>query len=395
MRRTLVAAVILLSLAGLALGAEHALPDATQKAIAERNWPELVKLLRPLAKDPAHEPANYWLGAALYSTNKPKEAWQYLANAVKANPHCRPAAVMLARCVAACSLNDTFRIHNGLPAIKAFPFDAEVNHWIGRAWMNKYFFAQWYGEAGDAIKTRRVDYLKSAATYFRKAARSREDYAENARWHAFVLLRLGRHEEAVEAARRAAALGPVGWETHVVASSALTHLGRHAEAGAAYARAKRACPHLGKRVDFERGRALYTARRYNEACDAFKAAIRADKGYPFARHWLARAAVAAKNYGLAMWAIAESHNLDAQLIDDDYWAGRCAYGLGRYALAEKLIGHACDRARRHGARPGTPWVHYLGRAQWGEGKKAEAYKNLKAKIFEDKVFNIILEDKEK
>ncbi|MFO7898333.1 MAG: tetratricopeptide repeat protein [Planctomycetota bacterium] len=369
-------AILLLFVATSASAAEQKLPAEAREAIDARDWKAAVPILTPLAKDASNEPANYWLGAAHHSLGQHGKAVHHLKRALKANPMCRPAAVMLARSVAELSLNDTYRVSNADPALEACPVDPDVLHWVGRAWMNKYFFAQWYGEAGEALKTRRSDFLRRAEATFRLAAALRPGDPAHQKWLAFALLRLRRYEEAAERAAKASSAGPGGWETYLVTSSAMTRLGRHAEAAQAFARARSARPALGKRVDFERGRALLSAGRFNEACESFCSAIRADKGYPFARHWLARSAVAAKDYGLAMWALKESHELDAKLIDDSYWAGRCAYGLKKFALAEKLFAKACAEPRRMGGRPNPDWIHYLGRARWALGKKKEAYENL-------------------
>ena len=391
MRRAVQVALICGCLLGVvsAAAAQNAkLPPTAEKAIEARDWKQVVKLLKPLAKDAAHEPANYWLGTAHFSLGQMSNAFAPLAAALKVNPRCRPTAVMLARCGAKLALSDTFRVSRIDPAAEAFPVDAEVAHWIGRAWMNRYFFKQWYRRPGDELKKEGAGYLRSAVQEFRRAAMLQKDYAENHRWTAFALMRTGQVAEALEHARKARELGPVGWETHMVTGNCLTRLGRAAEADVAYRGAGAACPALRKQVDFERGKALHQAGRYNEAVGALKDVLYAEKGYPFGRHWLGRSAVAAREYRLALWAVKESRMLDAGLIDDFYWAGRSAYGIEQYALAEKLISEAIGQAKSHGGLPGADWVHYLGRAQWGQGKRAEAFKNLET-AFERRKWNLV------
>ncbi|GAG37242.1 unnamed protein product, partial [marine sediment metagenome] len=218
--------------------------------------------------------------------------------------------------------------------------------------------------------------LLSAIKKFRRAALLKEDYVENHRWLALALLRYGLHEEALANAEAARRLGPVGWEVHLIVASCLTRLGRDAEADEAYRRIRLACPGVHKHIEFERGKALLAAGRYNEACEAFKAVIRADKGYFYARHYLAKAAVGARDYHLAIWALKEDRMLEGYIINDVYLAGRCAYGLGKYELAEKLFGKAVGEAEKGGWKPQPDWLHYLGRAQWGLGKRTEALANL-------------------
>jgi len=374
--RTLLALVLLCGIAAAAEPAGGGLPAEAAKAVEAGNWQQAVELLTPLAKDQANEAANYWLGAAHFYLGQMAQAQAPLQAAVKANPRCRAAAVMLAQCTAALCLSDTRRVSALDPALEAFPFDAEVAHWAGRAWMNRYFFEQWYAKTEEALAQRGRGYLLRAVQEFERAAKLKSDYAENERWLAFALLRVPRADQSAEHARNAVRLAPAGWETYVTMSSALTRLGRHEEAARAFEGAQLASPAMSTRMNFERGRALLIADHFTEAADAFRATIYADKGYPFARHWLACAAVPAKDYGLALWAVKESRMLDAKLIDDAYWTGRCAYGVQNYELAEQLIGKAVAEARGFGARPGSEWLHYLGRTQWALGKRDEALKNL-------------------
>ena len=356
--------------------AEPALPAEAAKAIQAGNWEQVVTLLTPLARDEKNESASYWLGNACFMLGKMPEAQAALTNALKANPRCRPAALMLAQCTAELCTGGRARMTPLEPALAAFPFDAEIAHWAGRAWMNKYFFSQEYKRDGKELEETGREYLDAALSEFERAGLLRPDYADNERWLAFALLRTDRCQEAVEHAKNAIRLEPVGWEVYATLSSALTRMGRDVEAAEAYETAIAACPAMRNQIDFERGRALLAAGHFNEAVQALKGVLEADKGYPFARYWLARAAIAAKDYALAMWAIKESHMLDAELIDDYYLAGRCAYGLKRYDMAEQLFARSISQAEEAGGRPSPDWIHYMGRTQWALGKKADAFKSL-------------------
>ena len=380
---------------------ETIITSQVQRAIGAEDWKQVSALLADAAKDPNNEHANYWTGMASFHQGDHATAAPHLAAALKANPLSREAAVALARCATVLCRTDRvkFSIMDG--AIEAFPADVETLHLAGRARMARYVFSvETARDPGGEQHKDEADYLKTALGFFELSETLRGEYPQNDRWLAFALMRSGQHERAAEAAQRAINAGPAGWELHVTLGTCLTHLGRFGEAELAYRQARQPAPARAQHLDFERGKALYAMGRYNEAVEAFTAVLNADKGYAYGRHWLGRAALGARNYGLAWWAFGESRMLD-ELTEDLYWAGRCAYEIGDYPTAEKLFSQARqqfkeqtqDYEKRKGREypPPPEWLHYLGRAQWGQDKRVDAIGNLKA-AFAASARNLVFAD---
>lgn len=364
--------------AGRVAAAEGGLPAEAVEAIQAGNWPAVVKLL----KDDG-EAANFWRGAAWYAQGQTGKASEYLARAVRADPHSRTTALLLARCAADSGHHPFTRLPKYVAELeKAWPGDADVLHCIGCGWMNNYLFK--LRHSVDMYARDRNVSLGRAVDYFRRADAVGTAMPDNDRWLAFLLYRDGSNEQALAHARRAARRGAVGYEVYLIMAGALTRLGRDAEAELAFAEARRLAPGKAGVVAYERGKALCGEGRYNEAVEAFRKVLAGSWSMPNIRHWIGGAAFGGKDYRLGLWGFIESHKVDGRL-DSVYYAGRCAYALQRYALAEERFQQAVKdylaKAASRGAKDvkgPTEWTHYLGRAQWAQGKYAEAIKNLES-----------------
>ena len=356
------------------------LPDEAVKAIDAEDWPKAIELLAPLAKDEKNALANFHVGAAYYAQGKRNEAVAHLVRAMRADPACRATAMMLARCASGEGADPSTRLPGYVSELQeAWGFDGDVVHCVGCAWMNKFLWKR--SKSIDLLSRGRDAALANAVECFRRAEELGTTMNDNDRWLAFLHYRDDNHAEALKHALRAAKTAQAGYEVYLIIGGSLVGLARPVEAEIAFAEAKRLAPGKAPVIEYERGKALCAAGRYNEALQAFSWVLSKSWDQYNVRHWLGEAAFGAKDYRLALWAFIESNKVDGR-IDDLYYMGRCAYAMERYDLAEKYFQQAidayCAKMKTRGKDVNGPslWVHYLGRAQWGQKKYDEALKNL-------------------
>lgn len=363
--------------------AEHKsdLSEAATSALAEENWEALAAELENIPAEQHTVNSLYYLGLSLLRLDRSIAATRHLKAAFEREPENISVSRLLMR-----SFAGSYQARGVTAVVDAHPLDGEIRHLAGITRMNLGFASQSRQSNEYDVKKAR-EYFEKAKVQFEAALRVDYDTVENRRWLAFVCNRLGFHSEAIEHAGRAIEFGPVGAEAYLLLASSLTQNGRHAEAAAVYAQAREVAPAKTGYLEYERGRALFNVGLYNDAIEAFRAALVADFQMVRVRHWLGRAAFGAGNYSLALWAFAESADIDEQIVDY-YWLGRCAYAVENDELAESYIRTAIDKslARRVFKLHQTPsdWRHYLGRALWGQGKKEEAIVELTAAHNADK-----------
>jgi len=246
------------------------------------------------------------------------------------------------------------------------------------------------GRKGGIIYGKRPEVqLNRAIEYLGRADALGTGRRDNDRWLAFLRYRNGLYEDGLAHAERYVATGSAGYDIHVIIGSCLTNLGRHEEAELAYGTARGLAPGKVGVIEYQRAKAFYRAGRYNEAVEAFRLMLGKSWAQANVRHWVGLAALRGGDIRLALWAFIESRNVDNRM-DSIYFIGRCAYAMGKYALAEKHIQAAINKLlakyRSLGSKSREPaeWTHYLGRAQWGQGKREQALKNLEDAFARDK-----------
>lgn len=354
-------------------------PQKAMDAIEAGKWGEALKLLEPAMKAGSPD-AHYCAGLAKAGLGKLAEAGPYFAAALQARPHDAAAAEMLATCVAGSGGTYKSRLPSWAYTLeKLRPYDADVMHAVGRAWMNKYLWklkkgGLIYGKQPEVQLNRAIEYLGRADAL----GTSRRD---NHRWLAFLGYRNGLYEDGLAHAERYVATGPAGYDICVIMGSCLTNLRRHEEAELAYSMARSLAPGKVGVIEYDRAKALYRAGRYNEAVEAFRLVLVKSWAQANVRHWVGLAALRGEDIRLALWGFIESRNVDNR-TDSIYSIGRCAYAVGKHALAEKHIQAAIDKllskygSMRSKRREPAEWAHYLARTQWGQGKREQALKNL-------------------
>ncbi len=383
--RMIAVATVLLMLVPLALSAGDEpvvpIPESALKAIDAGQWDQAEKSLGPALKA-GNPDAEFCAGVIKFHKGNTHDAAPYFERALKARPYDSAAAKMLGQCVANCGGNYKSRLPQWADSLEELrPYDADAVHAVGRAWINKYF---WKIEEGGVIYGKNPDVeLRKATDRFRLAGKLQTARRDNDHWLAFLYYRSGRYEDALKHAERYTASGPAGYDTYIIIGGCLTNLRRHEEADLAFAQARRLAPGKVGVVEYERGKALFAAGKYNEAVRAFRLVLQNNKAQFNVRHRLALAAFCGRDVRLGLWGFVESRNVDDR-TDSIYFIGRCAYAVGRYDLAEQHIQAAIDKLmakyKSWGSdqREPTEWTHYLGRAQWGQGKYDEALKNLQS-----------------
>jgi tetratricopeptide (TPR) repeat protein len=360
--------------------AEEPLPDAAIEAIAAEQWQTVLEQLSPLADAAERPTATYWVGVAQLATGERGRAGQTFHRLLEARPW-DPAAARMLSAVAARSGGD---YHSRLPEYvrglaELRPHDGEAAQAVAQACMNKYLWklregGLLYGGGSEA-------WLKRAIEGFRRAEKLGARGGQGDRWLAFLLYRDRRYEEALPYAYRAASREAAGYEAYLILGGCLMNVDRPAAADAAFAEARALAPGKAPLIEYERGKALFAAGRYNEAVEAFRIVL--DKSWPQenVRHWIGISAFRARRYRLALWALFESHTVDAR-TDSLYFIGRCAYDVGQYTDAEEYLRRAVDElAEKRAAQgsdrpPPAEWTHYLGRALWGLDRREEALERL-------------------
>ncbi|MCK4601493.1 MAG: tetratricopeptide repeat protein, partial [Phycisphaerae bacterium] len=363
------------------------IPPKAMDAIQAGKWDEALKLLEPAIKS-GNPDAHYCAGLTKAGLGKLNEAGPYFAAALQARPHDDAAAEMLATCVADSGGNYKSRLPSWAYTLeKLRPYDADAMHAVGRAWMNKYL---WKVKSGGIIYGKKPEVqLNRAIEYLVRADALGTSRRDNDRWLAFLRYRNGLYEDGLAHAERYVATGPAGYDIYVIMGSCLTNLGRHEEAELAYSTARSLAPGKVGVIDYNRAKALYRAGRYNEAVEAFRLVLGKSWAQANVRHWIGLAAFRGEDFRLALWGFIESRNVDDR-TDSIYFIGRCAYAMGKYALAEKHIQAAIDKLlSKYGSmgskrREPAEWTHYLGRAQWGQGKRKQALKTLEDAFARDK-----------
>jgi len=381
-KRLLLCAGCIVACSSTVAGQGAKLPAAAVKAIDAANWDEAIRRLQAKGPHNGTEAANYWLGLAYYSKGNAAKAVSHLLNAHRADPTNTTTLRLLARAAVAANPRPWKIPGIVQDLVKAGSHDGDVMHHVGRIYLNRYYFQV---NASHPMFQRGMQAaLSSAVRHFKEADRLGTSEPFNDLWLATLHYRGGKHEDALRYARQATRRGPVGWEVPVMIGGSLAALGRHTEAEQAYAEAKRLAPGKAAAVEYQRGKTLLEVGRYNEALNAFRYVLKNAWALENVRHRIGRAALGARNYRVAAWAFEDSRTVDGRL-EDRYYLGRCAYGSGHYAAAEKLFQQAIDEynakvksSAYKWQKPPSDWIHYRGRAKWALGKKDEAIKDLEA-----------------
>lgn len=383
------AALWLLIAASLAAAQETntPVPSKAMDAIGACKWDEALKLLEPAMKG-GNPDAQYCAGLAKVGLGKLHEAGPYFAAALQVRPYDAASAEMLATCVAASGAGYKSNLPSWAGTLeKLRPYDADAMHAIGRAWMNKCI---WKVKKGGLIYGKKPEVqLNLAIKYLGLADALGTSRRDNDRWLAFLRYRDRRYEEGLTHAARYVATGPAGYDIHIIMGNCLTGLGRHEEAELAYGTARSLAPGKVGVIEYERAKAFYRAGQYNEAVETFSLVLHKSWSQANVRHWIGLGAFRGEDIRLALWGFIESRNVDNR-TDSIYFIGRCAYAMGKYALAEKHIQAAIDKllsqyaSMRSKDREPAEWTHYLGRAQWGQGKREQALKTLENAFARDK-----------
>lgn len=369
------------------LGAKTTLPTNINEALAQAEWKTAAELLRAhVANLPDDAEAWYEFGWSLFQAGEYADALPTFQTALKLRPEDRPTAVMLARTAAELG---NIAVLNPLP--KAFAHDPDLLFFSGVTALvaqrnsNQYwgrfdarFHASW---SGYAIRD------------FQLLAAIDPAYPGLDRRLGYCLLQL-RDRPSLEAAhphlQRAVEAAGTGWEDSVALAECLMRLDLPRTAERHWAEAKRRGGNVNE-LEFHRARTLREIGRAHEALEGFKRVFAAQGDYPAIRHEIGIAAYDARDFATALWAFGESRRLTGH-PRDDYMIGRTAYAMGDDVWAEKVFADTLAsldqeidayRAKSQQADPDRFWIdhqgelrHYLGRAQWGTGKRAEAIQNL-------------------
>ena len=374
-------------------GDEPQLPEQAEKAIAARDWPAVVSALTPVADVAPSAPIHFWLALAHARSGDGARALRHVERAHALDPGDPSVAVV--RALVAGDMEMDWKEDRLAQDPRHFP---EIARAQGLAYDAR--FARL--EAEYKLKPWRRS--EAALTELsRKSLRALEEAIEasdaedpSVLWRAgFHALVAGRPQQAVEYLGRSLASEPGGWEVHLHLARALTRVGRHAEAARHFDRAIATAPgsalpqvpSLKAGAAFARGVALLEAGRADDAVLAYRELLRIEPGFVGARRGLGDAAFAAGDLELALWAFGE-----AKVAEQDwaapYWTGRCLLRLGRTEDAERLMRETIAAAVEHNktheekgerfhAVP-RPWYHWLARAQWDLGKRAEAVETVLA-----------------
>ena len=381
---TLCLAIVLASSGAVAQ--EVDLPSGTAEAIEASDWQTVAQLLEPSVASNPSEANSYWYGVSQFELGNPRGAIGHLRSAAAANPQSLACAQYLARC--AVLSNDTDALDK---LAEAFPLDAEISLHAGKAWMAKYYAAKKREEEVFTVfPDKSNECKKNAIKHLSRAASLADDWAETHHWYAFALYGDYETSQALDEIRKAISLAPMGWESYVLMADCFERGRYYAEAAEALERAAELAPHKRSNLEFRRGQTLIKAEQYAQAVEAFRTVMQLDFNHRSVRYWLGKAAYGAGDYRLALWAFVEARADDPNPPSDNirnaqiepkvgplFWAGRCAYELGNYEDAERLMTQAKDEAG--GTLIVRPlWAHYLGRVQWKLQKYDEAMKNLQA-----------------
>jgi tetratricopeptide (TPR) repeat protein len=196
--------------------------------------------------------AQYYLGNAMASLDRPEAAIKYYQLALRRKPDYAPAHYNLANVLAAVEKNDE-AIEHLQEALRLTPKYPEANNNLGNALVI-------VGRTEEAIER------------FRQALRLKPDYAEAHSNLGSALLALGKTNEAIDYFRRALRLNPDYAEAHSNLGSGLLALGRTNEAIDHFHQALRLKPHDASAHN-NLGFALAALGRTDEAIVHFNAAL--------------------------------------------------------------------------------------------------------------------------
>lgn len=326
------------------------LPSAALQAREAGDWESVRDALAPLAgATDAAEDVLFWHGVALFETGDAAAAVPFLQRALEQRDE-RDTLHFLAR-----SLAQTDDMHALDALLEHHNRDAYVAYLAGRTRFQNGF-------------------SMLAERHLNRSVMLDDLNADAWTWLAFVRQFGYDYDGALEAAQRARSLAPVGWEVHALIGECLYQLDHDSEAADAFMKAQELAPARAGELDSRLGLALYQAGRYRESMEAYHRVLSADFNHYTVRARLGMAAFHANDYRMTWYAAKESRALDGN-IDVIYYTARTAYAMGRYEDAEALI-HEAIAGVQEGYRPATSWIHYLGRALWGQGKTEEAIKEL-------------------
>ncbi len=354
---------------GLAVSAqEQGLPAGAEDAIASADWPRVVELLTPVTGADATEPVSYWYGVALYESGDPAGATGHLNRALELSAESTPAAQYLALCALA-----TGDIQTSHALADRFPVDATIAFAAGKASMQHYY--QLSSRSDDPI----IEMIRAriaARNMFERSIMIDGESAQARRWLAFTLKESREWEQALEQVSYAISLEPMGWEVYALAGQCYNELGMYEQAAEAYGHAVPQAP-PGKQADlwYAHGEALRQSGAFRDAIGSYKQALALDNERYDVRYRLGDAALIAGDLPLAAWAFNEARTVDGN-IDSLAGAGRVQFELGQFEDAERLLIQAIEEAEAKRRRAPGKWYHWLGRAQWEQGKQQEAVGNL-------------------
>lgn len=366
--RAIVAVVVLLvcTIPPAALAEPKQLPEDASAAIGKEDWKSVVDRLQPLTKDDDHEPALYWSGFAHYQLGAYAPAGGLLSRALTMNQRGEQAALLLAHAA----------IHTGngkwmAQAVAAFPNQPQIRTLAGRMEVAAYSTAghlDW-----SAQLTLKIKHGRLAREHLETAIALDPQHGPAHRWLAHVLHARRKYDLALVHARQAARLEPVGAEVYILMARCLFELERYDESADTIDAAIKAAPHMKANLEFERGKQLLRAARFEEAVKAFNTSLATDPLLHKVRYRLGEAAYGAANYPLAIWAFNES-----LAVDSDWRAyyklGRCCYDLGQYEKTLEMFDKGDAASERKGAT--IEYEHWRGRTLWKLGKKKEGVKKL-------------------
>lgn len=389
--RTAVVVLSTFAFAAVALptcyGAKGGLPTKIEDALAKAEWKTAAELLRDHVETQRDDvEAWYELGRSLFQAAEYPEALSAFQMAVKLRPDDRPTAVMLARTAA--ELGNIAALDT-LP--KSFAHDPDVLFFSGvTALIAQRNSNEYWGRFDARFQASWSGY---AIRDFQWLAAIDPAYPGLDRRLGYCFLQMRDRpnlEQAMPHLQRATLTPDSGWEDSAALAECLTRLDLPQSAEKHWTEAKRRGGNANE-LDFRRARTLREMGRSYEALEGFKRVFAAQGNYPSIRHEIGIAAFDACDFATALWAFGESRRLTGH-PRDDFMIGRTAYAMGDDAWAEKVFSDTLAsldkeiedyRAAHKQEDPDHFWIdyqselrHYLGRAQWGTGKRSEAIKNL-------------------
>ena len=347
---------------------EASIPKEAAKAIEAGDWKEVAAALKPLAEgEKPAEPVRYWYGVALYHQKQYGTAVVHLNAALKANPHSLATAHYVARVCR--HTKKSAAIEAIKPALAAFPNDPVVLTAAGRIENFVFWFKRRVGQDNTAA----LQHLEKAREYLSRAAALDPSNSETHLGLAKVLDRYGRTESAIKHILIADRLEPLGHEAYVMLGQLYAKIGDYSLAADAFAVAIESASAKTMGVEWERGMALWKARRSDEAVEVFRSIFSRNNMHTKVRFMLGRTAYDSGDYALALFAFRESFGADGKL-DALIWSAKCAYVMAQDKLAVELVNQAIEEGKKRAGEGkefyiNSMWHFVRGQALWQMGDK--------------------------